>query len=270
MQLTADQVEKYKSDGYVLLEGAFSPEEVHVMRQALKKDQEVQGPHRILEEDGRTVRALYASHTRQSVFDQLSRSDRLLGPATQLLECDLYIHQFKINTKRAFGGDSWAWHQDFIVWRDTDGLPAPRAVNVGVFLSDVTEFNGPVVFLSGSHQRGTVERKARETSRSDQHVDPDDYSMTPAELSQMVEKHPMVSPKAASGSVMLFHPEIIHGSAPNISPFARDLLIITYNDVANAPKPAGEPRPEYVIGRDTTPLVSRSGPLHEAAESRLA
>ena len=54
-------------------------EEVHVMRQALKKDQGVQGPHRIFEKTAAPYER-WASHTRQSAFDHLSRSDRLLDP----------------------------------------------------------------------------------------------------------------------------------------------------------------------------------------------
>jgi ectoine hydroxylase len=44
--------------------------------------------------------------------------------------------------KHAFGGESWAWHQDYVVWKAADNLPQPRVVNVAVFLDEVNEFNG--------------------------------------------------------------------------------------------------------------------------------
>jgi ectoine hydroxylase len=71
----------------------------------------------------------------------------------------------------------------------------------------------------------------------------------------------MVSPKGPAGSVVLFHPEIVHGSATNISPFPRDLLIVTYNSVGNQPRHRGEPRAEFLVGRDATPLEAIEGAL---------
>jgi ectoine hydroxylase len=67
----------------------------------------------------------------------------------------------------------------------------------------------------------------------------------------------MSSPKGPAGTVIFFHPEIAHGSALNMSPYPRTVLIITYNDVTNSPRPAGSPRPEYLVGRDLRPLEPR-------------
>ncbi|GAA3987552.1 phytanoyl-CoA dioxygenase family protein [Actinomadura viridis] len=269
MALTDKDLAEYDERGFLLLDSVFSAGEVEALRRTLKRDWDVPGPHRIMEEDGRSVRAVYASHTRWKVFADLIRSRRLLEPARRLVGAPLYLHQFKINTKAAFGGEEWSWHQDFVVWHVVDGMPAPRAVNVAVFLDDVTEFNGPVVFIPGSHRHGTAVRGPRsESPRSAQHVDPADFALTPAELTGLVRAHGMDGPKGGAGSVVLFHPEIVHGSGSNISPFSRNLLILTYNDVANAPRPAGAPRPEYLIGRDTSPLepddvTLREGPLEE-------
>jgi ectoine hydroxylase len=39
-----------------------------------------------------------------------------------------------------------------------------------------------------------------------------------------------------------------------MSPFPRRLLIATYNQSTNLPSWTGEPRPEYVVCRDSEPL----------------
>ena len=52
------------------------------------------------------------------------------------------MHQYKINAKGAFDGDVWQWHQDFGVWHRDDGMPEPRAMNIAVFLDDVSGANG--------------------------------------------------------------------------------------------------------------------------------
>ncbi|MEM9359998.1 MAG: phytanoyl-CoA dioxygenase family protein, partial [Pseudomonadota bacterium] len=72
------------------------------------------------------------------------RHPRLVKPAQQLRGDDLYIQQVKINVKSAFDGEAWQWHYDFATHHADDGVPEPLALNLHVFLSDVTEFNGPL------------------------------------------------------------------------------------------------------------------------------
>ena len=61
------------------------------------------------------------------------------------------MHQFKVNAKAAFDGDVWQWHQDYGTWKRDDEMPEPRAMNIAVFLDDVTAANGPLLFLSLIH-----------------------------------------------------------------------------------------------------------------------
>ena len=70
-----------------------------------------------------------------------------MNPVKQLLGGDVYMHQFKINAKAAFNGDVWQWHQDFGTWHRDDEMPEPRAMNIALFLEDVTEFNGALMFI---------------------------------------------------------------------------------------------------------------------------
>lgn len=264
MPLTQQQVTEYHDNGFLLMESLLGPAEVRLLTEAFERDCAVTGPHLVTEDGGSRVRAVYASHHRQREYRDLLRDPRILPAVRQLLPEDVYVYQFKINAKPAFGGDRWAWHQDYLAWRIADGLPAPRQVNIGVFLDDVTEFNGPVIFLPGSHRDGLVHRERRAGAKSAQHLDPDDISLTPEQLATLVDRHGMTSPKGPAGSVVLFSPEIVHGSAPNMSPWDRRLLIATYNACANPPRPQHEPRPEYVVCRDTAPLRTRARHFSDA------
>lgn len=244
-----DQIEEYESSGLLALPDLFSAAEVAALRQAFAEDGEVSGAHRILEEDGRSIRAVYASHLRHPVFDRLVRSERLLGAAQQLLGPDLYVWQFKINTKRPFGGAAWSWHQDYVVWREFDAMPTSGAVSVAVFLDDVNEFNGPIVFVPCSQRDGVLEPPARDGDpTSEQHVDPVDFELANETVADLAARHGLVAPKGRAGSAVLFHPDVVHASGLNISPFPRDVLIATYNPLHNAPE-AGRPRrAEYLVG----------------------
>jgi ectoine hydroxylase len=261
VQLSQDQIRQYREAGFLLVESVFNPGEVELLCEAFRRDGEAPGPHRILEEGGDIVRSLYASHQRRPEFAALVRSPRLLRPVRQLLTDDVYVYQFKINAKSGFGGDKWAWHQDYVAWKIADNLPAPRLVNVGFFLDEVTEFNGPVIFVPRSHRAGLLRENRSQAVRSAQHLDPDDIALKADQMTTLVDLYGMTSPKGPAGSVVFFDPEIVHGSAPNMSPFPRKLLIVTYNDVANLPRPSGEPRPEYVVCRQTTPLDIVDEPL---------
>jgi ectoine hydroxylase len=186
----------------------------------------------------------------------------MLGPVRQLLPAGAYIYQFKINSKAPFVGAGWSWHQDYAAWRLADGLPRPDLVNVGVFFDDVSEFNGPVVVVPGSHRDGLVTKAPAPASpASHQHVDPQDIALTPEDMRTLVRRLGMRSVTGPAGTVVLFHPEIVHGSATNMSPYPRRLLIVTYNDVRNMPRYAGQPRSAYVVGRDTEPLQPEDLPL---------
>lgn len=261
MHLTASHMDTYQRDGLLVVPSLFSLDEVDILRGAFERDAAIPGEHRISEPGGSNVRAVYASHQRQAEYAALVRSPRVLGIAQQLLGPNLYVYQFKINAKSGFGGDSWAWHQDYLAWRIADNLPAPREINVALFLDDVDEFNGPVMFVPGSHKEGAIHTDRNDAPRSDQHLDPDDIALSQAEMSSLVNRYGMVSPKGLAGSVVFFHPEIVHGSAPNMSPFSRRLLIMTFNEVDNIPVPLKQPRPEYLVGRDTRPLQVANDPL---------
>ena len=45
-------------------------------------------------------------------------------------------------------------------------MPTERAMNVAIFLDDVNPFNGPLMFIPGSHKKGVVDAKHDLTTTS--------------------------------------------------------------------------------------------------------
>ena len=84
---------------------------------------------------------------------RLGNAERVM----QLVDGPVYMHQYKVNAKAAFDGDVWQWHQDYGTWARDDGMPAPRAMNIAVFVDDVTAANGPLLFIPGSHKSGVLD-----------------------------------------------------------------------------------------------------------------
>ena len=266
MFLTQAQLTQYKEVGYILLPSFFSQEEVTTMRAELPYLYAQDDPSRVLEADGKTVRAVHGVHTRNKVYQKLVRLPKLLALAQHILEDDVYVHQFKINAKQGMGGDVWEWHQDFTFWHIEDGMPRDRAINIVIFLDEVTEFNGPLILIPGSQQEGVLQVATQDTTADDA---PWVATLTAAlkhtldkeTIKRLVLSYGMVAPKGPSGSILLFHPSAVHGSVPNISPFDRNLVIISYNSVKNALKAIPNPRPEFLASRDFTPLQALPEPL---------
>lgn len=254
MLLTDQQFKRYESDGFLVLDSVFSKDEVAQLLHAMESDV-AEGPHRIVDGDSNELLALYASHQRIEAFSELVQSPQMLEPARTLVGEEVYTYQFKINVKPAFGKERVAWHQDYTAWRMADRLPNPQLVNIAILLDESTEFNGPLLFVPGSHRSGNLRDNRTGSSAAELHLDPEDIALKPQQATSMVHSLGMRSAQAQAGSLVCFSPEIVHGSAPNMSPTPRRLLIVTYNACSNLPQTT-QPRAEYLVGRDVRPLKS--------------
>ena len=154
MRLSDRQLERFEEDGVLVLPALFSPEEVMLLRAQLPALFAERCPENFREKDSDLVRTAMALHLRNEMFARLVRHPRLLEPALQILREDVYIQQVKVNAKEAFSGEVWQWHYDFATHHGEDGVPKPLALNLHMFLDEVNEFNGPLVFIRGSHKHG--------------------------------------------------------------------------------------------------------------------
>jgi len=248
---------EYEQRGYVLLDRWFADYEVRAIRAEVERLQQTDLPGRVLEKDGRTVRALHGPHLCSDLFARIVRLPRLVTIARTLLDGDVYVYQLKINLKARFTGDVWQWHQDYIYWRREDRMPEPRVLNVTLFLDDVTEFNGPMMLIPGSQRHGLIDVQdgAPMPDGWSNTVSADlKYQLPPSAVERLVVEGGLVAPKGAAGTVLVFHPNVAHASPPNLSPFDRQLVIITYNSTTNAPARCDLHRPEWLVTRNAHPL----------------
>jgi len=269
MRITREQINQYGEQGFLLLPGFFQPTEVDIIKSQLPSIFAEQGRRRVNEKDGVAIRSVYGAHTTNEVFDRLTRLPRLVEPARQILGSDVYVYQFKVNAKVAFGGDQWEWHQDYIFWKHEDGMPSPRVINMAIFIDEVNEFNGPLFLIPGSHKQGMIEAPGRDTrldrTQAAAYAQSPDwiasltaklkYSLDKETVGRLTRKHGMAAPKGPAGSVLLFDSNIVHGSSNNISPFDRVLILVTFNSVENKPVLPGKRRPDFLVSRNCEPIV---------------
>ncbi|MDQ0607318.1 ectoine hydroxylase [Variovorax sp. W1I1] len=252
MKLTPEQRAQFERDGYLFFPGHFSPEETKTLTDAVPDLYSKREAFNVREKGSDAVRTNFAAHLISEPFARLARHPRMVGPVMDLFEEEVYMHQFKINGKMAFEGQVWQWHQDYGTWLNDDLMPTERAMNVAIFLDDVNEHNGPLVFIPGSHRKGVVDAKHDLTTTS--------YPLWTVDndlIAQLVDRAGgkeggIVSPKGPAGSMILFHSCLVHASGSNLSPFNRVAVYLSLCAVSNHIR--RHKRPEYIAHRDFTPI----------------
>lgn len=131
----------------------------------------------------------------------------LIGPAVKL-------HHTKINSKLPGAATEVKWHQDFPFTPHTNS----DIVTALLMVDEVTETNGPLEVLAGSH-KGPL------------HPIWQDGVFTGAVEAKVAEEMQAASVMCTgpAGSVCLMHTKVAHGSAPNMSDQPRTLLICVYS-----------------------------------------
>ncbi|WP_375593971.1 phytanoyl-CoA dioxygenase family protein [Algihabitans albus] len=251
MQLNAKQIEEYRETGCLLFPGLFRPQEIGQLQSALPQLLGRRDDVAVYEKDGSdALRLVYGAHALEEAYRRMSRHPRLLEPVRQLLEDEAYIHQTRLNPKMGFHGGEWTWHQDFGTWHRADGMPEPRCVMTAVFLDDISAVNSPLLIIPGSQHHGMREEVKPEDGAVGYVVMEIDKSTVTA----LADDSPIRALEGPAGSVAFLHCNIVHGSAPNISPYRRAIWYVNYSAVGNAA--TGSERPWYQNNRDFTALTS--------------
>jgi phytanoyl-CoA hydroxylase len=220
MLIDSGAVERYRRDGYIVVEGLYSGEEVARMRQVLAQLIEgarglethdsvydLEPSHR---PDAPRVRRIKLPFKVDPVYRAMAEHPRIIEVLKQLIGPDIRIQGGKINLKSAEYGSPVEWHQDWAFYPHTnDDLLA-----IGVMLDDMTMENGPLMVVPGSHLGPTYDHHI--DGRFAGAIDP---ANCPVDFSKAV---PLLG---RAGSCSFHHVRLIHGSAQNLSGRDRTLLL---------------------------------------------
>ena len=270
------QVETYRRDGFIVVEGLVSPDRLSALRQIIAElvaGAAVVDAHTAVYdlEPGHTradpkVRRVKAPHKVHPSFDALVRSPAVMEVLRRLIGHDLRLHGSKLNLKSARYGSPVEWHQDWAFYPHTND----DILAIGVMLDDMDLENGPLLVTPGSH-RGPVWNHHGDDGRFAGMVDPVD-------IGPQIERAVALTGRA--GSMSFHHVRALHGSALNTSNRSRNLLLyevaaadawpilgVTDFDEFNARllagKPSVEPRLAPVPVRLPLPPAARQGSIYE-------
>ena len=248
MKLTAEQLAAFDRDGYLFFPRLFAPDEIRTLTDEVPRLYAQDRVENVREKGSDAVRTNFAAHTYSEPFGRLARHPRMVEPVVQILGEAVYMHQFKINGKMAFDGDVWQWHQDYGTWKADDDMPTERAMNVAIFLDEVNEFNGPLMFIPGSHKLGALEA-GHDTSTTSYPLWTIDHDV----IAKLVARGGIVAPKGPAGSMIVFHSCLVHASTSNLSPWNRVSVYLSLCAVSNHIRRFK--RPEHIAHRDFTPIA---------------
>ncbi len=221
--ITNEQINYYKDKGYLVVENAIPQDKLKELQKvtdeyvANSKDVVVNDEVYDLADDHSStnpnLRRIKNPHLLHDVYKNITEDACILDIVEKLVGKNIRRDHTKLNFKSARGGESIEWHQDWAFYPHTND----DIVEVGIFLDDCGEENGPLMAVPGSH-KGPLD---------DHHhqgvfigaVDPANshYDLSTAE--------PFL---AKAGSISLHHVRSLHGSKKNNSEKSRRVLFVGY------------------------------------------
>jgi len=218
-----DQVKSFKEKGYLVIENLL-PE--NILKELQKVTDDFVEKSKFIKEndsifdlsddhtpENPVVRRLKDPHLNHTVYSDIIKNNLITDVVSKLIGNNIRLEHTKLNFKSAKGGEAIEWHQDWAFYPHTND----DIVEVGIFLDDCGNENGPLLCVPGSH-KGPID---------DHHhngyfigaVDPSNshYNLETAE--------PIV---AKAGSISVHHVRCLHGSRKNNSEKSRRVLFAGY------------------------------------------
>ena len=229
--LSETQKQQFWNDGVLVVENAVDQEALRALKTTfadwVEQSREhtapfgetIDGRPRFDVEPGHTaekpgLRRVNAPVEISQVYFDVMASSRMTECVAELIGPNVKAHHSKINSKLPGGNTQVKWHQDFpFTPHSNDDL-----VTALLMVDDVTEENGPLEVIPGSH-------------KGDIHDLWHDGVFTGSVADDLAAdcQSRAVTCTGSAGSVCLMHSRLLHGSAPNHSDQSRTLFICVYS-----------------------------------------
>lgn len=243
--MTPDELATFERDGFVIRRQFFSPEEMSALSALLEDDPAIRSRAYGLADGkgGRTEISAWHDPGDDS-FGAAARSNKLVRATEALLGGPVAHYHSKVTLKKPGAGGTWLWHQDYGYWYKY-GYLYPTMLSVAIPLTTMSEANGGLKVLRGSHRVGRVEHGFIGSQ----------VGADPRRVDIISEQCPTVHFEAEPGDVMWFHGNMLHSSDDNLADYARNLLLVCYNLESNVSYLQGPDHPIDIL--DDSEIVAR-------------
>lgn len=214
-------VRNFNADGYVIVPGLFSPEDVARFESELaayiREFVPRQPPGTVYYEEDRpdVIKSLFKMHKHGEFFGALERESRVMAIVGALIPGGLKCRDVGYFAKAARDGSVTPPHQD----NAFQHFGPPYMLKASIALDAHTEANGAMICLKGSHQHGVFPHRASGVMSFSQSL-ADDVDVSP---------YPEVSMCLSPGDLMVHHGNTIHKSGANRTEQSRRMISITYD-----------------------------------------
>lgn len=221
---------KFKNDGYVLVKNFFQYEKCKNAADWLKNQNQTKLAKSWTEQEPGVELAVYSVvHDNNTPISNLCTDNALLEYASGLIGDDVYIWSSKVNLKAAWCGTAEYYHQDLVYWRDR-GYPKDEMLSAMIFLEDHNINNAALHVIPGTHKYGFIDHEPFININGLAK-----FMIPPKKMNELYSTHGIEVIDAKVGDVLFFHTSLVHGSAHNISPNSRMIILSQLNTVGNEP-----------------------------------
>ncbi|TAN21707.1 MAG: phytanoyl-CoA dioxygenase family protein [Chitinophagaceae bacterium] len=227
-KLNRKEITNYKKDGYIIVRGFLSKEEVAKLSKTAFGDENIKNhAFELNDKTGKKTRLTEWYNPQNDIYGMLARSKRMIESVDKLMDGDGKVCHFhsKLMQKQPKVGGAWEWHQDYGYWYKNEFLFPDQMISVMIAITDATKENGCLQVIKGSHKMGRVEHglSGEQTGASEHYVD------------LALKTMDLVYVELKAGDALLFHSNLLHRSNANLSNKPRWSLISCYNRSSNAP-----------------------------------
>ena len=224
--LSQEQLNTYWDKGYVVVPSMISGKAVSGLSAAVDEfveaSREVEKSNNVFDlDDAHTaekpiLRRIKDPQKQHPAFKAILSDDGVVAALTQILgpNVRLYTGTQKVNLKPVGEQAPVNWHQDWATYPHTND----SLVSMSVFIDDVTEENGPLLGLPGTHRGPAYDHNG------------DDGTFVGAINAKKagLDVSTAESFTGPAGTVSFHHVRVVHGSVVNRSDRTRRLLIYTF------------------------------------------
>jgi len=224
--LSKSQIKSYDENGYLIIKGFCTNEESKKLYDAALHDDAIKKNALDLnDQSGKKTKLSLWFTPGNDIFGYLSRSEKMVGSVSQLLDSESPVCHFhsKLMQKKPRIGGAWEWHQDFGYWYKNQFMFPNQLISVMVALSPANKENGCMQLIKGSHKLGRLNH-----GFSGEQVGAD-MEMVNNALKTM----DLIYSELDSGDALIFHSNVIHRSAANLSDNPRWSIISCYCSQSN-------------------------------------